>query len=719
LSQDYPGQLTIVLLLKNATDSSLPHLRAAWPLAESEGNQLLLLEAPHRKLLVYFTGVDAKNQKINLLTSMFDSPYMAILDADHQARPDWIRSSVALLELKKGRFIQARREPVSARGLFGLWDSLHQHIGCEVLNIVFRSLDLTVFFTGTTAVMQRSLLKEFPLSDCLTEDTDLSYQLILSGEKILYNPLSGSEEEVSPDLYSFLARRRRWAHGHSQAFLRQFMGLWTSKIGLREKLQLVIHGLHYLIVVPVFLVHGLLAALVAKQLPAGGFWLSMVGGAVLAGFLNRAQKQNMIASWLVLCGWFCPGLILLAGLMVEALPGEMLVLSAIGLSGPLLLLLCGLFRFKQLGLGSGLVVVFSYPLAFYLDCAGVLLGLADLLLGQSTWLVVARKPTSHRTNIRESWRTRSLIAGFWNKAGSMKFLKWGGLIGGLVGFGVLGNSWWHRVFMEAVLCTVMQHDDYPWIMAPEKVMDYCGGEGRRTGGFSIEQQSSAFEAPFWKKLDTTFPCNNAVFQPANVEFKNGATVLNLKEEAVGGKNYSAGSAATVSDQFLYGRFEVELKPAKSSGVLTAFFLYRFDPWQEIDLEFLGKDTTKLLINVFYNPGDTGALYNYGYRGTPVLVDLGFDAASAFHRYAVEWDPKELRWFVDGKLVHVRPAGKPTPIPHLPMRVHINVWPICSEELAGPLGSLPVQAEIKEVVISRWVPPLFFKAQGWLDQAGWM
>ena len=35
-----------------------------------------------------------------------------------------------------------------------------------------------------------------------------------------------------------------------------------------------------------------------------------------------------------------------------------------------------------------------------------------------------------------------------------------------------------------------------------------------------------------------------------------------------------------------------MKPAKADGIITAFFLHRDNPWQEIDVELLGRDTTK-------------------------------------------------------------------------------------------------------------------------------
>ena len=102
------------------------------------------------------------------------------------------------------------------------------------------------------------------------------------------------------------------------------------------------------------------------------------------------------------------------------------------------------------------------------------------------------------------------------------------------------------------------------------------------------------------------------------------------------------------------------------------------------------------MNVYYNPGAEGTKLEYGYRGTPALIDLGFDAASEFHRYEIEWRANLIRWRVDGRLVHERVMWEPTPIPHLPMQLNINLWHSRSKELAGKLavGDLPAQSFIR-------------------------
>ena len=166
---------------------------------------------------------------------------------------------------------------------------------------------------------------------------------------------------------------------------------------------------------------------------------------------------------------------------------------------------------------------------------------------------------------------------------------------------------------------------------------------------------------------------------------------------MGVRDYTSASICSIAS-YLYGRFEAELRAARCSGLITAVFLHRFFPRQEIDIELLGSNPTKMLINVYYNPGDDGAELNYGYRGTPVQIDLGFDASEDFHRYAIEWEPTGIKWFVDDKLIHERASWDPTPIPHLPMQFFINLWSSRSEDFAGKLalGGLPAHSDIRSI-----------------------
>jgi beta-glucanase (GH16 family) len=766
-AQDHAGPVHIQLLLKDRDDTSLPFLKQAWPFADFDADPIQLEGHTH----VVFTGHDPKHAKVNAAVETLQTPHVAILDCDHQADPEWIRTSLALSEATGSRVIQGRRAPLTAGGFFPLWDSLHQHVGCELFNAAFDRMDLTVFVTGTTVVMDTELLRDRPLRDCITEDIDFSYGVVLEGERIRPNPHAGSSEEVSPDLYSFVARRRRWANGHTDAFFRHLPKLWGSSLTLRQRIQFLLHGVHYMVCAAVFVLHLAIGLWFLPELSGPSSGAAAAVGLGLAIAVASTQRTRGLGSRLgeLLIGflWFTPAVVIAMNLLLAfglgdigkaslPLPGALQLLGVAGFGAPLVVLLLGMIGFRQLTPTSALAVILTYPVAFYVDVCAVLVGLGDRLWGRSVWRAVARAehddvgPVVLATprSIAQSWSPSVVlpelgqaIPRLMKPSRSVPAL----LLVALFAAGVLYAPA-SRLPVADAGCTVLEHDGDPWIVPAAKLEGYCQPEhgerwSSRTGTFDVQRSDTftSVDSGFWDTLDSTFFCNQAHFQPANVVLMDGSGVaFHLKEEKRGDREYTAGNIATKDvpeAHYLYGRFETVMKPAKGAGTLTAFFLYRFDPWQEIDAEFVGRDTRKLLINVFYNPGDEGDLYNYGYRGTPVLVDLGFDASEDFHTYAIEWDPDEIRWFVDGEVVHRRRAGSPTPIPHLPMRFHANLWPTCSEELAGALdvSALPSTAEVKSITISTWTPPprngLMAMLQrvlpergrngGWRERASWI
>lgn len=257
---------------------------------------------------------------------------------------------------------------------------------------------------------------------------------------------------------------------------------------------------------------------------------------------------------------------------------------------------------------------------------------------------------------------------------------------------------------------LLEHDVHPWIVPMNNLTSFGvinddRKNGRLIGSYEkiIDDCFIYFDDSFWKMLDNSFPSNLAQFSNKNFSLLEGNGFrMTLAKEKTNQKEYTSASIAT-HNKHHYGRFEVEMKPLKADGIITAFFLHRNDPWQEIDFEFLGNDTTKILLNVYYNPGLTGYEYNYGNRGTPITIDLGFDASHEYHKYTIEWEPHEIRWYIDESLVYVRATWEPTPIPDLPMEFFINTWPSKSEDLVGTIVDdlLPKSSFVKSVKIYSW------------------
>ncbi len=150
---------------------------------------------------------------------------------------------------------------------------------------------------------------------------------------------------------------------------------------------------------------------------------------------------------------------------------------------------------------------------------------------------------------------------------------------------------------------------------------------------------------------------------ANAVFADGALTLRIDEDSTGRYNYS-GAEYRPYDHYHYGYYETSMQAIKNDGVVTSFFTYtgpsESNPWDEIDIEILGKDTTKVQLNYFTD--------GVGYH--EFLYDLGFDAADGYHTYGFDWQPDHITWYVDGEAIHTAYDA----IPSTPGRIMMNVWP---------------------------------------------
>lgn len=179
---------------------------------------------------------------------------------------------------------------------------------------------------------------------------------------------------------------------------------------------------------------------------------------------------------------------------------------------------------------------------------------------------------------------------------------------------------------------------------------------------------------------------NVTWRADNVTYHDGKMQLIISTDPTPKNNVPyAGGEFRSQSFFWYGRYEVSMKPIKNDGVVSSFFTYTGpsdnNPWDEIDIEFLGKDTTKVQFNYFTNG-----------RGNHEHVhDLGFDATEEFHTYAFEWHPDKIVWFVDGAKVHTATSN----IPSTPGKIMMNAW--CGTGVNNWLNAfddtnLPVTAE---------------------------
>ena len=111
-----------------------------------------------------------------------------------------------------------------------------------------------------------------------------------------------------------------------------------------------------------------------------------------------------------------------------------------------------------------------------------------------------------------------------------------------------------------------------------------------------------------------------------------------------------GAELTGLDQFKYGRFEARMKMASISGSVSSMFLNydnswmkEYEPWNEIDIEILGKDPSKWQSNIITREGVPSIKKN---TTSEVVHPFAFDATKEFHLYAIVWTPEYVAWEID-------------------------------------------------------------------------
>lgn len=177
---------------------------------------------------------------------------------------------------------------------------------------------------------------------------------------------------------------------------------------------------------------------------------------------------------------------------------------------------------------------------------------------------------------------------------------------------------------------------------------------------------SSYNTARWRKADwTNGPPWNCGYLEQNITHNGGAMKLELDDTNAGGYDYSCAEYQT-KKEYGYGTYSAQIKASAESGVVTGFFVYHgpegTPDHDEIDFEFLGEEPTQVQLNYFVG----------GVGGHEHIVDLGFDASTAYHTYTFKWEPDSIAWFVDG--IWVRQVWSPqNDLPRIPGKIIVNHW----------------------------------------------
>jgi beta-glucanase (GH16 family) len=141
------------------------------------------------------------------------------------------------------------------------------------------------------------------------------------------------------------------------------------------------------------------------------------------------------------------------------------------------------------------------------------------------------------------------------------------------------------------------------------------------------------------------------YRRENATVENDALVITAKREDFGGFRYTSARLKTQGKKsFKYGRIEARIALPAKRGTWPAFWMLGSNistvGWPasgEIDVMEQINAGSEVFGTVHWQ-ADNGSYASYGGRTTTNVT--------GYHVYAVEWDPKFIRWFVDGQQYHV-------------------------------------------------------------------
>lgn len=143
------------------------------------------------------------------------------------------------------------------------------------------------------------------------------------------------------------------------------------------------------------------------------------------------------------------------------------------------------------------------------------------------------------------------------------------------------------------------------------------------------------------------------YRKENATVADGYLTITAKKESYGGRQYTSSRMTTKKKgDFRYGRFEMRAKMPLGKGLWPAFWLYptdeKYGGWAasgEVDImEYLGHENKTVHGTLHYG----GSWPNNTSAGSSMTLSSGsFD--QEFHVFALEWEERQIRWYVDGKL----------------------------------------------------------------------
>lgn len=191
-----------------------------------------------------------------------------------------------------------------------------------------------------------------------------------------------------------------------------------------------------------------------------------------------------------------------------------------------------------------------------------------------------------------------------------------------------------------------------WLVS---VAGVCWGQPPARSGYEIawydEFTGDSLDLSKWIPSNTNQPTNNSRqdYLPEQVSVTGGNLVITSENEASRGLPYKSGLVQSTALQ-KHGRWDIRAQLPTSKGMWPAIWLLADAPWPsqgEIDIMENRGDQPFLTSSAFHYGTSDPFDHNFVYaQQTSVHNSSPVNYHDSFHTFSVEWDPKQIRFYVD-------------------------------------------------------------------------
>jgi endo-1,3-1,4-beta-glycanase ExoK len=179
------------------------------------------------------------------------------------------------------------------------------------------------------------------------------------------------------------------------------------------------------------------------------------------------------------------------------------------------------------------------------------------------------------------------------------------------------------------------------------------------------------------------------------------SILLISQTLFAQKAYK-GAEIYSNQSYKYGKYEMRMRMAKGSGILSTFFTYKNGSetagtfWEEIDIEVFGKNNA--------NTFQSNIITNNPKKYSEQVHSPGFSLGDGYHTYVLEWTPTYVAWYLDGVLMRKTTGGQATELTNT-QSLRFNLWAANIVSWVGTFDTsvLPVYQFVNWIKYSTYTP----------------